>query len=100
MIIKIMESKGGDFWMCDNVENVFVDTMAETNNEGPIYKRIGSGSAKVVCSIFADPEGPDKRITTAINFKKMGEDERYVAFFNTMAYICNDNGQTVERIFG
>lgn len=95
MIIKIMKTNRTEFWMCDNVENLSVEEVKTINNEG-----IPIGTESVICSIYEDYECPKKTKTWAIHFLKRGDNERYIAMFNTVAYICNDQGKTVETIIG
>lgn len=103
MIIKIMKPNRIDFWMCDNVESIHVEQVRKLNMESLTVNDVST--KKVACSIYESDDPQTQRPITeyrswAIDFKLRADDERYVALFNTIAYICNDNGQTVERVCG
>ena len=102
MIIKIMKTNRIDFWMCDNVESL---QITEAVAAEPI-KEVSIPTSRVVCNIYEfDPQNPDRkglseRRLWVIDFKLKGDNEQYAAFFNTIAYLCNDIGQTIERVCG
>ena len=95
MIIKVMK-KGNDYWMCDNVDSIDVSVIQEKQDISPSLE-----ISKVIASIFEEREhgNPVAQHGMAITFfDKLGD--RCVILFNTVAYICNDQGKTVETIFG
>jgi len=95
MIIKIMKPNG-EFWMCDNIDVIEVrrfpgqdtqDYPAHTYKLQEFFGETDKGTTTI-------QEG------VAIQYQDKHGEWCLAVLRNTIGYLCNDNGKTVERICG
>lgn len=93
MIIKIMKSNEFGFWMLDNVDTIEVERFPYSDGQGypsHTYKNQ---------EFFGEMgENIPKTDAILINYKDKYGDWCAAGVRGTTVYICNDKGQTVERI--
>ena len=92
MIVKILRNKDlGEkqlYWLFDDIKKVSVSDL---------LKKEPVESNKNVDTIFWDHE--EEKYYRRLIFR-LGDGSEYVVEFDTVAYICNDVGQTIEKVVG
>lgn len=100
MILKIVaKTEERDFFMYDGVEKISVSPSLPRNNE------VKTSVADDVHFFFNEPEcscGPEECCPKCLSCKRViartKDDKEFSFIFDTVLYVLNDNGKTVESI--
>lgn len=101
MLIKVKDIDG-KWVLFDNAEEVHYDTtLEELTSKRDLGFLIGSDeqvSLKVILpNVDLDVIDDDHPLKVGI-IKFVRQSKHYMVVFNTLVYICNDNGRTIERV--
>jgi len=98
VIVKIKQS-GGRWILFDNAESVELDTTKYTVNSTEEVQGLGGPDDYTGCiQITPGADLSNGGRTTVGRLSYMSKGFTHTIVFNTIAYICNDSGKTVEKL--
>ena len=96
MIVKIKSNSPGTGWvMFDEAKNIRYDTASADPRHRSLYDDVFDGEVHFV-GLSASEFSEHTTGVSVIEFIREGIE--YCVFFNTVAYLCNDQGRTVDKV--
>lgn len=113
MLIKIKKDRRGKWKLFDNVESVDYDNELATFFSFDEIKQLSPPESNIECHFVLfgvdvetiSKDSPVKAAVIRFTRREMDKTRRdeatqCVVVFNTITYICNDTGKTVEKVVG
>jgi len=99
MILKILRySQDADWWMFDDIKKVSKTTFCYKSSNEVIEHDYDVFILDTLDKHRNLKPNEDKEVEVSVLVCRMGDGTELTIAFDTLAYLCNDSGKTIEKI--